>query len=134
LREAIGDSLYAIEDAYVTARLQEAREALGEATYDAAWESGRSLPIEHAMSEAMAQADAALLVYKAAPAQAQAGLTVREVEVLRLLTDGHADKEIADRLFISARTASSHVAAIIGKLGVDSRTAAVAAAFRRGLV
>jgi DNA-binding NarL/FixJ family response regulator len=75
-----------------------------------------------------------LLTYKTAPAQAQAGLTVREVEVLRLLTDGHADKEIAEKLFISTRTASSHVAAIIGKLGVDSRTAAVAAAFRRGLV
>jgi DNA-binding CsgD family transcriptional regulator len=134
LREAIGDSLFAEEDSNLSVRFQEVRETLGEATYDATWESGRSLPISQATAEALAQADAALLTYKTAPAQAQAGLTVREVEVLQLLTDGHADKEIAEKLFISTRTASSHVAAIIGKLGVDSRTAAVAAAFRRGLV
>jgi predicted ATPase/DNA-binding CsgD family transcriptional regulator len=134
LREDIGDTLFAEEDSNLSVRFLEVREILGDATYDATWESGRSLPIAQATAEALAQADAALLTYRTAPAQAQAGLTVREVEVLRLLTDGHADKEIADRLFISARTASSHVAAIIGKLGVDSRTAAVAAAFRRGLV
>jgi predicted ATPase/DNA-binding CsgD family transcriptional regulator len=134
LREAIGDTLFAEEDSNLSVRFQEVREILGEATYDATWESGRSLPIAQATAEALAQADVALLTYKTAPAQAQAGLTVREVEVLQLLTDGHADKEIAEKLFISTRTASSHVAAIIGKLGVDSRTAAVAAAFRRGLV
>jgi DNA-binding NarL/FixJ family response regulator len=49
---------------------------------------------------------------------------------LHLLASGRADKEIAAELFISSRTASSHVAAIIAKLGVSSRTAAVAIAAR----
>jgi DNA-binding NarL/FixJ family response regulator len=46
------------------------------------------------------------------------------------LAAGRSDKEIAGELYISARTASSHVAAIIAKLGVSSRTAAVALALR----
>jgi DNA-binding NarL/FixJ family response regulator len=54
--------------------------------------------------------------------------------VLRLLAQGRADKEIADTLFVARPTASKHVAAIIAKLGVESRTAAVALAFRYGLV
>jgi DNA-binding CsgD family transcriptional regulator len=134
LREAIGDTLFAEEDVYLKARFQEVRNHLGKATYIDAWESGHTLPFERAAAEALEHMNAALLSYKSAPAQAELGLTVREAEVLRLLTDGHADKVIADKLFISTRTASSHVASVIAKLGVDSRTAAVAAAFRNGLV
>jgi ATP/maltotriose-dependent transcriptional regulator MalT len=134
LRESIGDALYAEENAKLKARIQEVQDRLGEAVYIAAWESGRTLPFEQAAREALAQTDAALLSFKTAPAHALAGLTVREGEVLRLLCEGYSDKEIADRLYISSRTASSHVQAVIGKLGVDSRTAAVAAAFRGGLV
>jgi DNA-binding NarL/FixJ family response regulator len=46
---------------------------------------------------------------------------------------GRTDKEIADALFISRATASKHVAGILAKLQVDSRTAAVAIAIRHGL-
>ena len=134
IREADGDSLFVEEDADLAMRFQQMRDDLGAATYTAAWESGRSLPFAQAAAEATAQADAALLAYRAAPAQARAGLTVREAEVLQLLTDGLSDKEIGEKLYISGRTASSHVATIMAKLGVDSRTAAVATAFRRGLV
>jgi DNA-binding NarL/FixJ family response regulator len=62
------------------------------------------------------------------------GLSVREIEVLRLLADGASDGEIATRLFISRYTASNHVHAILTKLGVSSRTAAASQAVRRGLV
>jgi DNA-binding NarL/FixJ family response regulator len=67
-------------------------------------------------------------------AAAKFGLTLREIEVLRLVANGESDKDIADALFISPRTASTHVATILGKLGVDSRTAAVACAHREHLV
>jgi excisionase family DNA binding protein len=134
MRESVGDSLFAEEDASLAARFEEVRSALSAEVYRAAWESGRSLPFSQATAEALSLADAALLAHQTAPARARSGLTVREIEVLRLLADGHPDKEIASRLYISTRTASSHVAAIIAKLGVDSRTAAVAAAFRGGLV
>ncbi len=62
------------------------------------------------------------------------GLSPRELEVLRLLVDGRTDREIAEELFISPRTAMSHVANIRNKLGVDSRTAATAIAIRESLV
>jgi DNA-binding NarL/FixJ family response regulator len=60
-------------------------------------------------------------------------LTLREQEVLRLLVEGVSDPEIAARLFISRKTASNHVHAILRKLGVASRAAAAARAGRRGL-
>ena len=47
--------------------------------------------------------------------------------MLRLLVAGRSDKEIAEALFISRLTASKHVSNLLGKLGVDSRAAAVAA-------
>ncbi len=54
--------------------------------------------------------------------------------MLRLMADGLPDKEIADALFVARATASKHVAAVLSKLGVDSRAAAVAIALRHQLV
>ncbi|MCW5983210.1 MAG: response regulator transcription factor [Bryobacteraceae bacterium] len=61
-------------------------------------------------------------------------LTSREIEVLRMLADGHANKSIAWRLGISEHTAKFHVASIMGKLRAGSRTEAVAIGLRRGLI
>jgi DNA-binding NarL/FixJ family response regulator len=61
-------------------------------------------------------------------------LTAREREVLRRLTSGETDKEIAAALGITRRTASNHVAAILAKLGAPSRTVAATMAIRDGLV
>ena len=68
-----------------------------------------------------------------APANAF-GLSPRELEVLRLLIEGKSNAEVGETLFISPRTAGTHVANILAKLGVNSRAAAVAAAMSRGLV
>jgi DNA-binding NarL/FixJ family response regulator len=58
-----------------------------------------------------------------------AGLTARQVEVLRLVGSGHTNAQIASQLVVSVRTVDSHVAAVLGKLGVrDRRDAAVRAA------
>lgn len=67
-------------------------------------------------------------------AATEAGLTKREIEVLRLLVEGYSDKEIGEALFISHRTAMTHVLNILNKLGVNSRTAAAAWALRHGVV
>jgi DNA-binding CsgD family transcriptional regulator len=56
------------------------------------------------------------------------GLTAREMEVLRLVAAGRSNREIADELFISIKTASVHVSNILGKLGVSGRGEAAAAA------
>jgi DNA-binding NarL/FixJ family response regulator len=61
-------------------------------------------------------------------------LTKRELEVLRLLSDGLSQKEIASSLVISSKTVSAHIQHILGKLGVHSRAQAVAQAYRRGLL
>jgi DNA-binding NarL/FixJ family response regulator len=61
------------------------------------------------------------------------GLTPRELEVLRLVAEGHSNGEIAERLFISRKTASVHVSNILAKLGVTTRVQAAAVAHRRGI-
>ena len=61
-------------------------------------------------------------------------LTVREREVLTFLCQRLTDLEIADRLYISPRTASAHVGRVIGKLGASNRREAAAIAARSGLV
>ncbi|WP_219471082.1 response regulator [Nonomuraea rhizosphaerae] len=61
-------------------------------------------------------------------------LSSRELEVLRLIADGASNREAAARLFISEATVKSHVLHIYAKLGVNDRAAAVAVAFRRGLL
>ncbi len=61
-------------------------------------------------------------------------LTPREREVLRMMGDGLANKEIATRLRISDHTVKFHVASILGKLGASTRTEAVTIAMRRGLL
>jgi DNA-binding CsgD family transcriptional regulator/tetratricopeptide (TPR) repeat protein len=61
------------------------------------------------------------------------GLSPREVEVLEMLLDGRTNREIGAALFISDKTASSHVTHILDKLGVTSRGAAAAVAARAGL-
>lgn len=61
-------------------------------------------------------------------------LTPRESEVLQMLANGLANKEIAARLSISEHTVKFHVASILGKLGAGSRTEAVSLGIRRGIV
>jgi DNA-binding NarL/FixJ family response regulator len=62
-----------------------------------------------------------------------AELTERELEILRLIAEGHANKEIARRLVIGERTARTHVSNILRKLGLSSRTQAALLAVREGL-
>ena len=67
------------------------------------------------------------------PVEAE-GLSEREREVLALLAQGAANKEIAAHLHITERTVKAHVAGIFNKLGVNSRAEAVAVALRSGLL
>ena len=61
-------------------------------------------------------------------------LTVREVEVLRLVAAGLGNQEIAERLYLSLSSVKSHLSHAFGRLGVRHRAAAVAEARRRGLL
>jgi DNA-binding CsgD family transcriptional regulator/tetratricopeptide (TPR) repeat protein len=115
--------------------LDRARKALGESGYADASSAGRALTLKAATAEALALPVPA----SAAPVRrrvdaAEAGLTAREVEVLRLIAAGASNREIADALFISLRTVTTHVANTFFKLGVNSRTAAAAYGIRHGFV
>ncbi|MCX5417819.1 response regulator transcription factor [Streptomyces sp. NBC_00059] len=68
------------------------------------------------------------------PRPARDGLTEREHEVLRLITEGLSNRQVAARLHISPSTAGVHVSHILTKLGAATRTEAAAIAIRKGLV
>jgi len=88
----------------------------------------------------IARARAALDAPEAAPAPGPTGsddasvLTRRQIEILRLISNGLNNQAIADRLFISEHTVHRHVANTLTKLNVSSRSAAVAQAARLGLL
>jgi len=63
----------------------------------------------------------------------RAGLTSRELDVLRLVAEGRTNPEIGRELYMSPKTASVHVSRILAKLDVRSRTEAAAVAHRLGL-
>jgi DNA-binding CsgD family transcriptional regulator len=63
-----------------------------------------------------------------------AGLTARQIDVLRLLVQGHSNAQIARELVVSVRTVDSHVAAVLGKLGARDRHDAAARAAELGIL
>jgi DNA-binding CsgD family transcriptional regulator len=130
LREAFGRPLDLPHRPTYDRLVATLRARLGDASWAKAWDAGWA----HDLAAAVAEADAlmaeiatgAVAPIPAAPH----GLTLREHEVLRLVVDGRSNQEIADALCISLRTAQTHVAHILTKLGVDSRTAAATLAVR----
>jgi DNA-binding CsgD family transcriptional regulator len=130
LMESLDMELSAVRRTRYERAVAALRAALGETPFATTWASGRGLSAAQASAEALAYPESAS---SEAATPRLGGLSPREREVLSLLAVGHTDKQIADLLFITRRTASKHVSAILAKLAVDSRTAAVAVAIRHGL-
>ena len=115
---------------------------LGEKLFQAALVKGRMMTPEQALaaresavSIASAEQPEALptfLTNSASPYPA--GLTTREVEVLRLVAQGMTDAQVAEQLIISPRTVTTHLTSIYNKLGVNSRSAATRFAVERHLL
>jgi DNA-binding CsgD family transcriptional regulator len=117
-----------LEEAYAPARAK-----LSDEDFAAAWSTGRMLPLDQATAEAFDVVRRFSSVETDGD-KSTTRLTRRELDVLRLIVEGLSDKEIAETLGISRRTASKHVETILSKLDVPSRTAAATYATRHGLV
>ncbi len=102
---------------------------------------GEALDLFATLGMTRAEADARALMARAkpersegAPARLPGGLTVRQVEVLRLVAEGQSNREIAGALGVSEKTVINHLTAIFNRIGADNRAAATAFAFRHGLI
>jgi non-specific serine/threonine protein kinase len=114
------------------AAIASTREALGEEAAAEAWRAGRALSIEAAVAIA-AEVDAAARPRVTADGDlTETGLTAREIETMRLAIQGLTNREIAEHLFISERTVSTHIGNIYQKLNIHSRAQLTAYAHRQG--
>jgi DNA-binding NarL/FixJ family response regulator len=122
-----------VNDGYLMAV---ARSALGDAEFSTAFGAGQALTLDDAVREAIEFSPSHVAAEASglpSPTDAPFGLTPRELEVLRLMADGLTNQEIADTLFLSLRTVTTHVTGVLTKLTLPSRTSAVSYAIRHGL-
>jgi non-specific serine/threonine protein kinase len=136
LREAIGASIPRHHARYDRA-VASVRTGLGETAFAEAWAAGRALQLAEAVTEAMTISPTppgAAMTGKLPVPDERCGLTAREQEVLRLVAAGRSNPEIAEVLFMSTRTAQTHVQHILNKLDVANRAEAAAYAAKYGLL
>ena len=97
--------------------------------------TGAAMDLQDAAAYALNQIDVARQALAVAGEQgALAGLTARELQVLRLIAEGETTRGMSERLFISAKTADNHIQHIYTKLGVTNRAAATRWALGHGVV
>jgi non-specific serine/threonine protein kinase len=137
LNEPLATALRFADDVEWRRAHQETTNQLDPDALQRAWDRGRGMPWNQAVAEALEPL--VKVTEQASDASPEIGdsrtrLSSREMEVIVLLVEGRTDREIAEALFISPRTAQGHVANIFNKLGVNSRTAAVATALQSGLL
>ena len=89
---------------------------------------------ERVMASAVANRVLEMLTGTTTPKEFYDGLTAREIEILKMLASGMANKQIAYKLKISEKTVRNHVSNIYEKLGINDRSQAVLYAVRKGLV
>ena len=126
LRHRMGLVRFTIHDEAYQASVTELRNAMDEASFDAAWTEGAALSIEKAIAYAQRGRGE-----RKRPATGWESLTPAERDVARLACEGLANKEIATRLFVSPRTVQAHLSHIYTKLGITSRVQLVQEAARQ---
>jgi DNA-binding CsgD family transcriptional regulator len=132
LRDRVGLPLAPVQLPEQEQALAALRAALGASRLTALWDEGRSLTVDE-MRELAARAGEEPVPVRRARRAHPAGLTEREVEVLRLVAEGLTNAQVADRLVISPRTVNFYLTTIYGKLGVSNRGAAIRAAMDQGI-
>ena len=138
LRQVTGAKITGAHHADYDRLIADLHDTLGQDQFEAEWSASQTRTPEQAVAAAREVISAELARSASAsppvvPSSA-AGLTPRELDVLRLLVEGRSDREIGEALFIGTRTVQTHVANLFAKLGVNARAEAAAVAVRRGLV
>jgi predicted ATPase/DNA-binding CsgD family transcriptional regulator len=138
LRGAVGTPLPSYFQAMHEFTIASVRTQLGEQAFDGAWVEGLTMTPEHVLVSLEPLPKPALTTPSSASVASlpspQAGLTTRELEVLRLLAQGLTSAQIAEQLVIGVVTVNFHVRSIYSKLGVTSRAAATRYALEHHLV
>ena len=126
MRERMGAVRFKSDDADYEASVAALRDALGDKDFDSAWAEGAGLSTEEAIAYARRGRG-----QRKRPTSGWGSLTPTEREVVRLVSDGLANNDIAARLFVSPRTVQTHLTHVYTKLGLTSRVQLAQEAARR---
>jgi DNA-binding CsgD family transcriptional regulator len=127
IRRRIGVVRFQIHQAGYEVSVATLREAMGENDFESAWAEGAALSTEEAIAYAQRGRGE-----RKRPTSGWASLTPTERDVVRLVSEGLGNKDIATRLFVSPRTVQSHLTHVYTKLGLTSRVQLAHEAARRG--
>ena len=125
IRQRIGEVRFKIYDAGYEALMAAVRDALGDKEFEAAWAEGAALSTEEAIAYAQRGRG-----QRKRPTSGWASLTPTERDVVRLVSEGLGNNDIATRLFVSPRTVQTHLTHVYTKLGLSSRVQLVQEAAR----
>jgi predicted ATPase/class 3 adenylate cyclase/DNA-binding CsgD family transcriptional regulator len=126
MRDRMGAVRFKIYECDYEASLTALRNAMGDDDFQAAWAEGRGLSSDEAIAYAQRGRGE-----RKRPATGWASLTPAELDVVRLVSEGLGNNDIATRLFVSPRTVQSHLTHVYNKLGVTSRVQLAHEAARR---
>ena len=125
-RQRMGAVRFKIYDADYQASVAAQREAMGDSDFDSAWAEGAALSTEEAMAYAQRGRG-----QRKRPSSGWGSLTPTELDVIRLVSEGMTNSDVATRLFISPRTVQTHLTHVYTKLGLTSRVQLAQEAARR---
>jgi DNA-binding CsgD family transcriptional regulator len=125
IRQRMGAVRFKVWDAGFEASVTTLRDALGENGFDSAWAEGAALSTEEAIAYAQRGRG-----QRKRPTNGWASLTPTELDVVRLVSEGLTNNDIATRLFVSPRTVQTHLTHVYTKLSLSSRVQLVQEAAR----
>jgi DNA-binding CsgD family transcriptional regulator len=125
IRQRMGEVRFKVWDVGCDTSVAAVRDALGEKEFQSAWTEGAALSTDEAIAYAQRGRG-----QRKRPTSGWASLTPTERDVVRLVSDGLGNKDIATRLFVSPRTVQTHLTHVYSKLGVTSRVQLVQEAVR----
>jgi predicted ATPase/DNA-binding CsgD family transcriptional regulator len=125
IRQRMGAVRFKVWDADYEASVGVLRDALGDSEFEAAWAEGAALSTEEAIAYAQRGRG-----QRKRPSSGWGSLTPTELDVVRLVSEGLSNNDIAARLFVSPRTVQTHLTHIYTKLGLSSRVQLVQEAAR----